>query len=348
MFLPQAISLGTSLYDMLQTRYGNNSTYNTQKNTNPYGYKDGGSIKIDGDPNFKDSVLMDYKGTKIKVSNGEVIDTNQDYVYSNNRRPGDGMLFSDVEDIYSKAINRIKNNTDNESLNAIKHMDKFRQQNQQLHEMYRTLIGENKPNAFADGGPINPNIQKVGNITFDSNKSRPSKDKSHMIVTDINTGKDYGVNRKEDGTYAFYENFENDVKQVKDYYKKHLPADSYRERVLEPNDISKNAGPWAKEFNDKFRRIQSDAVVNPMLDRFDSARITNIDDRKSNYHYILNRLNIDNKQLAENNMDNMDVLAHEFGHMKRMPAKPHGVPSSDQVPIGSYSRMRIDRDRSRI
>lgn len=49
------------------------------------------------------------------------------------------------------------------------------------------------------------NIQKLDNITFDSNKSRPSDDGSHMIVKDERTGKEYGVRRrKSDGSYSWY------------------------------------------------------------------------------------------------------------------------------------------------
>ena len=49
----------------------------------------------------------------------------------------------------------------------------------------------------------NQNIQKVGNVTFDSNKIRKGKN-GVLIAKDINTGKDYGVIRNKDGTYKFY------------------------------------------------------------------------------------------------------------------------------------------------
>lgn len=50
---------------------------------------------------------------------------------------------------------------------------------------------------------IKQNLQKVGNVTFDSNKARQS-DNGNLIVTDIKTGKDYGVTRNEEnGSYNF-------------------------------------------------------------------------------------------------------------------------------------------------
>jgi hypothetical protein len=45
------------------------------------------------------------------------------------------------------------------------------------------------------------NLQTCGNITFDSNKARQGN--GNLIVQDINTGKDFGVNRNDDGSYRF-------------------------------------------------------------------------------------------------------------------------------------------------
>ena len=47
------------------------------------------------------------------------------------------------------------------------------------------------------------NIQKLGNIAFDSNKARQSKVSDNLIVKDLNTGKDFGVLRQDDGSYSF-------------------------------------------------------------------------------------------------------------------------------------------------
>lgn len=46
------------------------------------------------------------------------------------------------------------------------------------------------------------NLQTLGNIQFDSNKSRKGPN-GQMIVQDIKTKKDFGVTRNEDGSYKF-------------------------------------------------------------------------------------------------------------------------------------------------
>lgn len=53
---------------------------------------------------------------------------------------------------------------------------------------------------YQTGGPIKPNIQRLGNIEFDSNTARKGQ-YGNLIVTDIKTGKEFGVVRKKDGTY---------------------------------------------------------------------------------------------------------------------------------------------------
>ena len=58
------------------------------------------------------------------------------------------------------------------------------------------------PKRYQTGGPVEPNIQTLGNIKFDSNKARKGK-YGNLIVQDIVTGKDYGVYRKSDGAYEF-------------------------------------------------------------------------------------------------------------------------------------------------
>jgi molecular chaperone GrpE (heat shock protein) len=48
-----------------------------------------------------------------------------------------------------------------------------------------------------------PRMQSLGNIKFDSNQARKGSD-GNLIVQDVNSGKDYGVVRKSDGTYDWY------------------------------------------------------------------------------------------------------------------------------------------------
>lgn len=59
------------------------------------------------------------------------------------------------------------------------------------------------PKRYQTGGPVTPNIQKLGNIEFDSNKARKGK-YGNLIVTDIGSGKEYGVVRKKDGSYRWF------------------------------------------------------------------------------------------------------------------------------------------------
>lgn len=60
-----------------------------------------------------------------------------------------------------------------------------------------------KKKKYQQGGPITPNYQTLGNIRFDSNISRPGPD-GQMVVKDINTGKDFGIIRNDDGSYRYY------------------------------------------------------------------------------------------------------------------------------------------------
>jgi RHS repeat-associated protein len=56
---------------------------------------------------------------------------------------------------------------------------------------------------------VDANIQKLGGIEFDSNLAKPVKDATgktkYLIVQDLNTGKDYGVTRNDNGSYSFYD-----------------------------------------------------------------------------------------------------------------------------------------------
>jgi hypothetical protein len=55
-----------------------------------------------------------------------------------------------------------------------------------------------------DGSGGEENIQKLGDIEFDSNKAKKTKIDGVLAVKDIKSGKQYGVVRKEDGSYEFY------------------------------------------------------------------------------------------------------------------------------------------------
>jgi hypothetical protein len=63
------------------------------------------------------------------------------------------------------------------------------------------LVGQTKP---APAAPTKPaNMQTLGNIKFDSNLARKGS-YGNLIVQDVNSGKDYGVVRKKDGSYDWY------------------------------------------------------------------------------------------------------------------------------------------------
>ncbi len=66
-----------------------------------------------------------------------------------------------------------------------------------------TNQGYGKIAEFALENYNSQNMQKVGNVKFDSNKVRKSKN-GVLIAKDINTGKNYGVVRNKDGSYKFY------------------------------------------------------------------------------------------------------------------------------------------------
>jgi len=53
------------------------------------------------------------------------------------------------------------------------------------------------------GRSFAPNTQALGNIRFDSNTARQGPN-GQMIVTDMRTGKDFGVVRQQDGSYDWY------------------------------------------------------------------------------------------------------------------------------------------------
>jgi hypothetical protein len=63
------------------------------------------------------------------------------------------------------------------------------------------------------GGTVKPNIQKLGDIEFDSNTARQSD--GYLIVKDNKTGKDFGVVRNSDGSYR------HAGMGIKDFFDKH-------------------------------------------------------------------------------------------------------------------------------
>lgn len=96
------------------------------------------------------------------------------------------------------------------------------------------------------------NIQYVGNIKFDSNKIENKKDKNgneYLIVTALDTGKKYGVIRKDDGTYEFKKTNENYMNRYYNYKEWEMNEG----KRIDENLLSK-ALNFAKETVDNLRR----------------------------------------------------------------------------------------------
>lgn len=78
----------------------------------------------------------------------------------------------------------------------------------------KTEDNAQKPKAYQNGGEIKidkpkkvvkQNLQKVGDVNFDSNQARPTAE-GYYIVKDLKTGKDFGVVRNADnGSYEFFD-----------------------------------------------------------------------------------------------------------------------------------------------
>jgi hypothetical protein len=75
--------------------------------------------------------------------------------------------------------------------------------------------GDNNGNKFTRAYfRVSGNYQNLGNIRFDSDTAIPvmksdGKTIDYLIVQDLNTGKDYGVNRNENGSYSWHQSEEN-------------------------------------------------------------------------------------------------------------------------------------------
>lgn len=82
---------------------------------------------------------------------------------------------------------------------------------------------------YQTGGPIEPKYQTLGNIKFDSNKAKNQN--GVLSVTDVNTGKDFGVVRNPDGSYRWFnpakEKIPSQVEYSKNFYKDFINSKQY-------------------------------------------------------------------------------------------------------------------------
>lgn len=98
---------------------------------------------------------------------------------------------------------------------------------------------------YAYGGPIerdnthvspkataNRVLQKLGDIRFYSDETRTAPE-GYLIAKDVNSNKDFGVLRNQDGTYRFYDPnkdrlIANSNSESKNFYKDYLNSAFYK------------------------------------------------------------------------------------------------------------------------
>jgi cation transport regulator ChaB len=164
---------------------------------------------IKGNPNKTDGNQYLVNGQRIHLDNNEVVKGNM-VVSDSVINPATGNSFAkDVTDI-ERQIGKASKDTSLEGRNTLKHLSNRTKSLIQQQEM---ITGRSDGTHFQKGGPIDPkleflgrtpnNVMKLGNIEFDTDKSRPGK-KGELIVTDTKTGKDFGVKRMPDGSYDWF------------------------------------------------------------------------------------------------------------------------------------------------
>lgn len=212
---------------------------------------------------------------------------------------------------------------------------------------YIESLGSDEQEMFLKGGMTmwkkyqqGGNIQTLGNITFDSNKAVQGN-YGNLIVTDINTKKDYGVIRKEDGSYDFYrphnQGNKSTEQHLKDYYKKYInsseyyninqvvPLDSLKARARRnfPDTYGPNATPtdvkyvesgidWDISRNfEKQKLAEIQAIMSIPIKKFKKENPGSHFDIKENAIYL------DSKNDSKFGFtDPAVVLAHELSHVK--------------------------------
>lgn len=137
-----------------------------------------------------------------------------------------------------------------------------------------------KKKKYNNGGPIEPNIQTLGNIKFDSNTSRRGND-GEMIVKDINTGKDYGVIRKPDGSYTWYN------PNIGGRYKPNIP------RAYDLKSDMKNLKLIDRWAADAMTSDEDIKVMNEVLDALDYYSNNRVDGKMTDEEVKFRKLLLD-------------------------------------------------------
>lgn len=141
---------------------------------------------------------------------------------------------------------------------------------------------------YQSGGPIKPNIQTLGNIKFDSNKARKGKF-GNLIVQDINSGKEFGVYRKPNGSYEFL-NTKDTVKPWENWNPKNwnVPEYTQQSEFTDAFNLAKSQGN--KEFVWHGNRYAVKDVDPSIRNAVEVSRQQVIDELKSmgNTKYVTN------------------------------------------------------------
>lgn len=278
---------------------------------------------IKGNPNKTDGNQYLVNGQRIHLDNNEVVKGNM-VVSDSVINPTTGNSFAkDVTDI-ERQIGKASKDTSLEGRNTLKHLSNRTKSLIQQQEM---ITGRSDGTHFQKGGPIEPNIQTVGNIKFDSNKSRRAEE-GHMIVNDMVSKKDYGVVRNTDGSYRFYDGSKDkamsEEQSVKKFYSDFISSSQYvkingeksaEEIKTMPNGPDKNAAIESKRAFNNLRKAQIESV----------KTTPTIDTERTGSQYQLRGFFTDpeiryNKTQAKSLRATRDeVLSHEYGHAKDHP-----------------------------
>lgn len=284
---------------------------------------------IKGNPNKTDGNQYLVNGQRIHLDNNEVVKGNM-VVSDSVINPATGNSFAkDVTDI-ERQIGKASKDTSLEGRNTLKHLSNRTKSLIQQQEM---ITGRSDGTHFQKGGPIEPNIQTVGNIKFDSNKSRRAEE-GHMIVNDMTSKKDYGVVRNTDGSYRFYDQSKDkpmsEEQNIKKYYSDFISSKQYdkingekslQEVATLPNDIERSLALERRKAFDNLKSSQIKAVTTTpvvLSNDIGSAYLNNTAKDKK-FYSAHPKVSYSDKQAAELKATKEEILAHEYSHVKDDP-----------------------------
>ena len=168
----------------------------------------------------------------------------------------------------------------------------------------------------ATGGPITPNYQTLGNIKFDSNKTKWKN--GVLVAKDEISGKDYGVVRENSGSYRFYNEKTDrpldDVEKIRSFYKGWIDSSIY--------DNINNQGKGREDDYKKAKMGEKTQVgTTPVRLNVAKDRDGSHYNRKENIVYIDPA---DSKEFGQKT-----VVAHELNHAREEGPWKEGVAYMD-------------------